>query len=572
MLFEDILPHDDVEGSGAELLGRMISAVEAIFETIAELRDSRTLTEWHSVLSRIVERFLGGEDEPKEVLQLRRSLERICIVASHVEAEKEIPFEVIHQYVSELFSESEQHGEFLRGGVTFCALKPMRSIPARVIWLMGMNDDAFPRKNQPLQFDLIARKPMLGDRSVRDDDRYIFLEAMISARDRLCISHVGKSLVDNEPIPPSVVVSELLEYIEQSLELPKEANIQQLLTVQHRLQAFSKAYFEQGKGLFSYSQANAAAARGIHSGAPSRQLLFAHEPLPELPSESRQVELESVIQFFCGPAEYFLKNRLGIYLREFDSGLDESEALELNSLAEYAVRVELLDPRLAGEELPPFGSFAARGIIPPGHLGDQHFRAIDGYAEWFYQRVQPYAGGEKKRVPIELELAPFNLIGTINSIYGDQLVCFRPTKIKVKDRLRTWIQHLAWCAQSGPKISVLVGEEEKPHLFEPIENAAEELGKLLDVYWHGMRMPLPFFPESSWEYAKDIANSKTPMEALEAASKKWESNPMSKGEGEYAANRLCFRESPFSAQFEELALVVFSPMLATVDTGKGRRK
>ena len=88
----------------------------------------------------------------------------------------------------------------------------MRTVPFRVVCLVGMNDTAYPRHDRAPGFDLIAQDPRPGDRTTRDDDRYLFLEALLSARDVFYLSYVGRSIRDNSPIPPSVLVSELLDY------------------------------------------------------------------------------------------------------------------------------------------------------------------------------------------------------------------------------------------------------------------------------------------------------------------------------------------------------------------------
>src|SRR5262249_22066951 len=117
------------------------------------------------------------------------------------------------------------HTGFLTGGVTFCSLKPMRSIPFRVLCLVGMNDSVFPRSMSHVGFDLMPRAPRLGDGSTREDDRYLFLETFLSARQRLYISYAAKNIRDNSTAPPSVLVSELEDYIAQAfLARPEHAS------------------------------------------------------------------------------------------------------------------------------------------------------------------------------------------------------------------------------------------------------------------------------------------------------------------------------------------------------------
>ena len=138
------------------------------------------------------------------------------------DAESNVDFRVVRHHLAEQLATMEQRGHFFTGGVTFCALKPVRSIPARVVCLLGINDQVFPRRPQPAQFDLMARSPRAGDPSARQDDRYSFLETLLSAQEKLLISYVGRSAVHNKEIPPSVVVNELLDYLDQAFVFPRK--------------------------------------------------------------------------------------------------------------------------------------------------------------------------------------------------------------------------------------------------------------------------------------------------------------------------------------------------------------
>ncbi len=108
---------------------------------------------------------------------------------------------------------------FLTGQVNFCTLMPMRSIPFKVVCLLGMNDGQYPRNIVPMGFDLMAGHRNRGDRSRREEDRYLFLEALLSAQDKLYISYIGHNIHDNSDKMPSVLVSELLNYCQQSFVL-----------------------------------------------------------------------------------------------------------------------------------------------------------------------------------------------------------------------------------------------------------------------------------------------------------------------------------------------------------------
>jgi exodeoxyribonuclease V gamma subunit len=183
-LFKNILPCDEIEGGLAETLGNFIEFATCIFETAKELETARTLGGWQVTLREVVARFFDPtEDVEREMLQVRRVLESLGETGAACGFDETVELDVLLAFLTSAFGSAISGSGFLLGAVTFCALKPMRSIPFKVIAILGMNDTDYPRKPVVTGFDLIAQNPQPGDRSVRDDDRYLFLEALLSARE-----------------------------------------------------------------------------------------------------------------------------------------------------------------------------------------------------------------------------------------------------------------------------------------------------------------------------------------------------------------------------------------------------
>ncbi|MEJ2167059.1 MAG: exodeoxyribonuclease V subunit gamma, partial [Desulfobacterales bacterium] len=263
-IFHGIVPYDNIEGGDAQILGHFLEFSERLFTWARNLGVPRKLSEWHKVLADLLDQFFRpDESAEREVQLLRHTLNDMS--AKEAKADFHLPVElnVIHAYLKSLLEKNSYGSGFLSGGVTFCAMLPMRSIPFKVVCLIGMNDDAFPRDHQPLNFDLMARYPKAGDRSRRSDDKYLFLESLISARQKFYISYVGQSIQDNARIPPSVLVSELRDTISKSFAA-QDGNVLGEIITTHRLQPFSPWYFREGTGLFSYSAENMLAAAGAH--------------------------------------------------------------------------------------------------------------------------------------------------------------------------------------------------------------------------------------------------------------------------------------------------------------------
>lgn len=214
-LFDAILPQAD-GATDSQLLGHFVRYAESLFQCLDELAGERTVAQWCDFLNRVLDRFFDPAEEYAFQLQaLRDAFNQLAEQAATAAFEQSIGIDVIECWLKNHLEQPGHNTNFLRGGVTFCTMMPMRAVPFRVVCLLGMDHSAFPRRHSTLGFDLMANDRQRGDRSRRADDRYLFLETLLSARDCLYISYVGRSIRDNSAIPPSVLVSELLECVEQ---------------------------------------------------------------------------------------------------------------------------------------------------------------------------------------------------------------------------------------------------------------------------------------------------------------------------------------------------------------------
>jgi exodeoxyribonuclease V gamma subunit len=261
-LFADILPFDDIEGHDGLTLGKLADFLQKLFDYTKMLKQPHYLDEWQSILNALLDTFLSTDATTESQAQtIRNLLNKLVTDAKLAQFNTVVSYEVILAYLQHYLEAEPTTAHFLTGQVTFCSLLPMRSIPFKVVCLLGMSDRNYPRSHHIISFDLISQvvsRP--GDRSRRQNDRYSFLEALLAARDYFYLSYVGQSIHDNTVIPPSVLVSEILETIEigflppDSDKNPKNTMTDYLVT-HHPLQAFSHRYFD-GKDakLFSYSQ------------------------------------------------------------------------------------------------------------------------------------------------------------------------------------------------------------------------------------------------------------------------------------------------------------------------------
>ena len=590
-IFAEILPYDSIEGEEAAILGRFLEFIDQLFNQTKELEQPRSLAEWAASLKQLMDR-LFQPDETEEIQQeaIQEVLQELREIQQKANFEDKVSLETIKAYLADRLENKKPAYGFLSGGVTFCTLLPMRSIPHRVVALLGMGDGLFPRTARPAGFDLMAKEPRKGDPSKRDEDLYLFLEAILCAREHLLISYVGQSIRDNSQIPPSVVVSELIEAIERGFEHPQGNILDRIITI-HRLQAFSPAYFQPDGPLFSFCQENlnALLTRSRNSSQhtlsqdqdnkPKEETKTKRPPFILLPlpytwgGERKTVSLSQLIQFLANPAKFFLISRLGIRLDDSLLALNEREPFEICGLDRYQIEQELVQRKLREEDLEDHqATVRSRGMLPHGTMGKIAYQDLCTTAARLAVIVLRYTQGAKEMPPLDVdtELAGFHLTGKICGLWPKGLIRYRCATIKPQDWLRVWIEHLVLNflpeGTHHPRESLLIGSDGQWYL-PPIPDSEKILERILNYYQQGMSFPLPFFPATSFEYTERIiTKGQAEAEARQMARKMWEGNNFrsgEKGERENPYLRLCFGQTddPLNQDFATLSQDIYGPIL-----------
>ena len=562
-LWEGMLPHDAVEGEQARILGRFVEFFERLVAAVERLELPHSLTGWLQECRRLMDEFFPVEgDAERERAAIDAVLSDLDRCQELSGFDEDLGVTSFRLWLEARLGKEERGGGFLSGGVTFCAMLPMRSIPFRVIAMVGMNDGAFPRQSRPPGFDLMAAEPRPGDRSLRDEDRYLFLEALLSARDRLYLSYVGQSIRDNSELPPSVLVSELLDLLATRYRV-EGGDMRDLLVTKHRLQAFSPDYFSGGGRLFSFSAENAEALRQRRTGGGASPL-FLGQPLELPPGEELVVPLAVLLRFFDNPSRHFLNNRLGVRFEETATPLDDREPFGVDRLDEYTLTAELVETVLANgrpEDHLPLAR--ARGILPPARHGEILFGRYCTVATDFAREVQTVIGDGPLLPPLDFVI-PCNgvmVTGRLEGVRSGGLVRYRCAGLKGKDRLRTWIEHLVLncLAREGyPLASTLLMKNGRRN-YRPVAAPGTCLAQVVSCYREGLTRPLPYFPRSSMAYADSGWNM---AKALAA----WDDQEFADGNDPYI--ELAFRNGdPFSWEFDRVARLILEPLLEHEERG-----
>jgi exodeoxyribonuclease V gamma subunit len=566
-LFCGVMPYDNIEGRQALALGKLAAFVRAAAGLQALLSPKRTLTAWSESLAAIAAQFLrpldGNDDSCTPLYSAFQGLRESQQLSGFDEP---VGMDAVCDCLTAALENGAGAFGFLGGRVTFCAMLPMRSIPLRVVCLVGMNDGIFPRNPRPPAFSLMAGSRRRGDRSIRDEDRYLFLEALMSAGDRFYISYTGQNDRDNSSMPPSVVVSELLDYVRRGFVLEGTPGSSPDIVTRHRLQAFSEEYFTGGtdRRLFSYSTENRDALESRRTSGQSRRV-FIDSPLADDPQLWQELDLQQLIRFLHNPARTFLDQRMN--LRPFDPAdeLEEREPFALDSLGSYALKQELTTRLLNDEACDGlYASARARGLLPPLQAGSVAFEVACAESRSFAQVVAVRQGDILEPFPFVHQVQGTTLGGMLKEIRRGSHLRWRCAKMKGKDRLALWVEHLVLntVKPAGYPCQSLLVCTDLTMTLSPLDNAAELLADLVALYREGLCRPLHFFPQTSWLYQ---------AEGIAKAEEHWLGTGFhaSHPESSDPSFSLCFAGGDvLDDEFAALAARVFGPMRANADEKK----
>ncbi|WP_148862729.1 exodeoxyribonuclease V subunit gamma [Marinobacter fonticola] len=564
--WQAIEPFAEVGGLESRLAGQLDSFVERLQSYWEKLSQPRTPSVWADILNQLLRDFFV-EPEGEDVLlfsQLEAAVEQWLDACEEAELEDELPLHIVRDVLLEQLDQGGLSQRFLAGKVNFATLLPMRAIPFRRVCLLGMNDGDYPRTQPPMDFDLMARDYRPGDRSRREDDRFLFLEAFLSARDQFYISWVGRSIHDNSERPPSVLVAQLRDHIDAiRVTDGREKRLSAVLTTSHPLQPFSMAYFPaqaDGGPLFTYAREwrSALDARELEQATPGLKL-----DGPPAEVFDQPLSLGQLIQFLRKPVDVFFQQRLGVYFELDTAESEDEEPIVLDGLERWKLTDRLVQDVVRqetdGEHLLDHLTNAAQRAVGRGELAlaeglaELQIRQAIAPLPELYTRYQAlvtnYPDTESLRplrIEVPVDANTLRLEDWVRDLRhsaegSSAQIHLSSSNLTSPDRryrwhqlLRPWVHHLAANAVASPVTSYVLSQAGDVTL-NPVstETARAQLESLVAAWIEALQEPLPVAPKTAFAWLN--AESKGPEQMEKAARGAYESQFMSQGECEESA-------------------------------------
>jgi exodeoxyribonuclease V gamma subunit len=548
-----VLPLDDVDSADIDLAGRLAELLDRVATVHADLGRTHPAAAWAPLLEEATLRLAAAAPgEAWQEVQLREVLDDALADHAPEGGGARLGLAELRPVLRDALAGRPTRAGFRTGALTVCTLVPMRSVPHRVVVLLGLDDGTFPRQSVRDGDDLLTRDPWVGDRDPRSEDRQLLLDAIGAAEEHLVITCTGHDERTGAPVPPAVPLGEVLDAVDRAVAVPAPGRGRDAVTTHHPLQPFDARAFTPSAlgtaGPFGFDPLaflGAVAAQGERREPPP---LLAG-PLPPLPAGD--VALDDVVALLVHPARAFLRQRLQLSLTERDEDPEDALPLELDPLGAWQVGDRLLRDRLAGLDGPAARALErARGALPPGPLGDRVLGVVAGRVDALAAAAAPLLGAEPDAWDVDVDLGDgTRLTGTVGGVRGGCLVGIGYSTLGPKHRLAAWVRLLAltashpdtpWRAATLGRGGGTNGSPCARSTLGPVPpaTALAVLRQYVTLHRDGLRAPLPAPCKTAEAYVALRWSGTRHVSARRAAERAWVDGNQVPGEQSDAAHVL----------------------------------
>ena len=575
----DVVPVANVEGADAQALGALARFVDELARTRAGFAIARTVEGWKDWLHARIDAVFDSEPEDTAELAAVRSLKEAILGFTAASGpwlgDGRLPFEVVRAALESALGEpsTSRAGRF---GVTFCGMVPMRNVPHRVVCLLGLDAGAFPRRQPVPGFQLMRRHPRPGDRSVRDDDRFLFLEALVAARDVFYLSHVDRDAKGGAKNPPSPLVQELFDFL-RTAHGEAWKDVEPGVRFGHHLQPFHPDYFGSESKWRSRDAAWWPAAEvSLRPWRDRPAFIEGARPL-ESDAVAEVVELDELLAWLRDPVKDWFRRNLPLRMQD-EEVADDGEPFGIDGLERYAIRERLLEAASMPVDL---HRLRREGRFPLGPVGDAEWDASIASATALAAATAELVGNDIRHVDagrreIAIDGTRWRLAGTPRLLVeGDRraLLLRRGGAVRGVEFARVALERLLLGDDARDVPAFALGIENRKVTAVQLVRLGDEAGwahSLVDAFVAGRRWPSPLFPKSASAYAQALAKPGRRSPA-KAAREAWDGRPDLPGEARKPLNALLARDGgvPVATDaFARCAADVYGPLYAAIVEAK----
>jgi exodeoxyribonuclease V gamma subunit len=523
---ETTLPLDDVSSNRVELAGQLAEYVDRLQHVVDSLTGLKPLREWLTALEDGITLLARVDDDDAwQTSQLQREFGDV-LASAGPRAQTKMRLPDIRALLDRHLAGRPTRANFRTGTLTVCTMVPMRSVPHRVVCLVGLDDGIFPRLGVVDGDDVLARDPMTGERDIRSEDRQLLLDAIGAATEKLVITYTGANEYSGQERPPAVPLAELLD----TLDVTTEQKVRDTVVVKHPLQPFDTRNVMPGKLIpgepFTFDSTVLKAAKA-RSGHRAEKPPFISGLLPAPPADD--VVLADLVAFFRDPVKGFYR-ALDFTLPWEVDGVEDAMPVDINALEEWTVGdrmlADMLDGMAAEEAI---HAEWRRGTLPPGQLGWRKATEIRDQSALLAETALAYRKSDAGAVDVDIDLGGRRLVGTVSPVFGERLVSVTYSKPGGRQLLQSWIPLLALLAHDPSRdwAAVCICRARKgttPQLTtlrRPAEPAVDLLADLVAMYDEGRRGPLPLPTKTSYAWADAVHTHSDPERS---AGYRWKSD------------------------------------------------
>ena len=324
----------------------------------------------------------------------------------------------------------------------------MRSIPHKVVCLLGLDDGSFPRHIERDGDDLTAQDPRVGDRDARSEDRQLLLDALLAAREHLVITYSGHDERSNQPRPPAVPVGELFDVVDHTVRTAvgtgprghrRPAPAAALRPAELRAAASSSRPVP-GASTSSTSTAHAPRCSRTNDSGPSWRTPWR--------ARSGSVDVDLLDRFLRDPVKVFLRERLGVSLWDRTREYEDAIPIVSDALTQWGIAERILRARLDGASWDDCEQAEiARGALPPASLAYPVLDEMQHDIEELVLAGSHLSGLPPESLEVDVDLPGLpSVVGTVAGVRGSIIPMVTYRRMQPALRLSAWLRLLALSA------------------------------------------------------------------------------------------------------------------------------